>query len=127
MGEAKRKAKRAKPGLKAEHMEISGLYCMGFHDKHWRPGRVVERQEHREHYFVVFDELVCDNPACTNYHATHGPVFPEVVAVVSIVDMVGDIPWLFFDTAQQRDAFQKAMDDRDAGRPYDRTLTTRAL
>ena len=130
MGEAKRKA--GKPA-KIELMKISGQYCLGFHnDDHMRPGRITDHPESKivtfvdidgvrstgpERYSVIFDELQCSDPEC---NATHGPAFPETKVSVPMVEMGA---WYFFDTREQCLAFWQALQDREAGRPYDNTLT----
>lgn len=95
-------------------MNVSGMYCLGRHGEHARLG-TVEGVADDDRYLVRFDEMVC--PTC-------GPQRPEAQAVVAIADMKA---WLFFDTPGQRDAFNEALLRRDAGLPYDNSLTARAL
>jgi hypothetical protein len=85
---------------------LIGKYFLGVHDEAWRSG-VVEAATDNEHYLVRFNDLVKIN---------HSTSWPQSLAVVAIDDMAragrlpGDEmvppPWLFFDNAEQQQAYE---------------------
>jgi hypothetical protein len=76
---------------------LVGKYFTGVHDHSMRSG-IVEAAIDMGYYIVRFDDLIGFND---------GTKWPEALAVVAVVDMLGGAedeppPWWFFDNLDQR-------------------------